>query len=291
MSPYLVMEFIDGQTLSGTTLPRRALLEVFAKVARAVDAAHRAGIVHRDLKPLNIMITSDRWPFVMDFGLARNVDGESSLSQSGDLMGTPAYMPPEQAEGRLSDIDARSDIYSLGATMYSTLLGRPPFPGQTTFEIIRRVVKEPVTPPRSIQPDFPPEVQAILMKSMAKEPNLRYASAAEMAEELGLYLDGGSRAPAPLPPEPPVMFEAPPPPPRPSGGKKAAMVVVALLVAVGIGVSHDASRPLPPKDPGRPAHPDTPIVKVDPPTPQPQPPVPQPRPRSPRIRRTKASSR
>src|SRR6185436_9423175 len=139
---YLAMEYIDGQTLGSAKLTLPETLEIFHRVAKAMDAAHRGGVIHRDLKPANIMITQDKWPYVMDFGLAKALETESSLSVSGAVMGTPAYMPPEQAEGRIDEIDAQSDVYSLGATLYSVLLGRPPFSAQNVMSLLRKVSQE-----------------------------------------------------------------------------------------------------------------------------------------------------
>ncbi|HEY0436145.1 MAG TPA: serine/threonine-protein kinase, partial [Phenylobacterium sp.] len=127
---YLVMEYIDGQSMSAAlTIPLVELLDIFVKVAQGIEAAHKAGVVHRDLKPANIMLTTDRWPYVMDFGLAKAIQAESSLSVSGAVMGTPAYMPPEQAQGQLDNIDGQSDVYSLGATIYAVLCKKQPFTG------------------------------------------------------------------------------------------------------------------------------------------------------------------
>ncbi|HEV3029843.1 MAG TPA: serine/threonine-protein kinase, partial [Planctomycetota bacterium] len=127
---YLAMEYIDGQTMSAATnLPIAEILDLFMKVAQGIEAAHKAGVVHRDLKPANVMLTSDKWPYVMDFGLAKAIQAESSLSVSGAVMGTPAYMPPEQAQGQLDKIDGQSDVYSLGATMYAVLCKKQPFTG------------------------------------------------------------------------------------------------------------------------------------------------------------------
>jgi len=140
---YLAMEYIDGQTmLSATNLPIAEILDLFMKVAQGIEAAHKAGVVHRDLKPANIMLTTDKWPYVMDFGLAKAIQAESSLSVSGAVMGTPAYMPPEQAQGQLDKIDGQSDIYSLGATMYAVLCKKQPFTGQTPMEILMKVCKD-----------------------------------------------------------------------------------------------------------------------------------------------------
>jgi len=263
---FLVMEFIEGQTLAATKLPRRKLLEMFVKVARAIDVAHKGGVVHRDLKPLNIMVTSDQWPFVMDFGLARSFDSDSSLSQPGDIMGTPAYMSPEQAEGRLSDIDARSDIFSLGSTFYAALLGGPPFSGLNSLEIIRNVVSKPVPPPREIQPDFPPEVEAILLKALAKDKTQRYATAGEMAQDLEAYLEGSrppldSRKAAPPP--------AVPPPPAPAAAprRRGLAIGIGLLIAAGGVVLAPKFLPEPPHPPVKAKTPEPATLAAQVPTP------------------------
>src|SRR5688572_7875485 len=144
---YLAMEYIDGYTMSGATeLPIPELIDIFMKVAQGIEAAHKAGVVHRDLKPANVMLTSDKWPYVMDFGLAKAIQAESSISVSGAVMGTPAYMPPEQAEGKLDQIDGTSDVYSLGATMYAVLCKKQPFTGQTPMQILMKVCKEDPAP-------------------------------------------------------------------------------------------------------------------------------------------------
>jgi serine/threonine protein kinase len=186
---YLAMEYIDGQTMaSATSLPVPEILDLFMKVAQGIEAAHKAGVVHRDLKPANIMLTSDKWPYVMDFGLAKAIQAESSLSVSGAVMGTPAYMPPEQAQGQLDKIDAQSDVYSLGATMYAVLCKKQPFTGQTPMEILMKVCKDEPPPLKSHVPDLPDEVEKIVLKAMAKEKSDRYASSQALAEDLKRYL-------------------------------------------------------------------------------------------------------
>jgi len=186
---YLCMEYIDGSTMaSAIGLPVNELLDIFMKVAQGMEAAHKAGVVHRDLKPANIMLTTDKWPYVMDFGLAKAIQAESSISVSGAVMGTPAYMPPEQAEGRLDEIDAQSDVYSLGATMYAVLCKKQPFQGQTPMEILMKVCKEDPVAPRTHNPELPEAVEAILLKTMAKKKADRYASALALAEDLKRYL-------------------------------------------------------------------------------------------------------
>ena len=186
---YLAMEYIDGQTMGASmNLPLPELLDLFMKVAQGIEAAHKAGVVHRDLKPANVMLTSDKWPYVMDFGLAKAIQGESSLSVSGAVMGTPAYMPPEQAQGQLDKIDAQSDVYSLGATMYAVLCKKQPFTGQTPMEILMKVCKEEPPPLKSHVPEIPDEVEKIVLKAMAKEKSDRYASSQALADDLKRYL-------------------------------------------------------------------------------------------------------
>jgi predicted Ser/Thr protein kinase len=186
---YLAMEYIDGSTMtSASNLPVPELLDLFMKVAQGIEAAHKAGVVHRDLKPANIMLTSDKWPYVMDFGLAKAIQAESSLSVSGAVMGTPAYMPPEQAQGQLDQIDAQSDVYSLGATIYTVLCKKQPFTGQTPMEILMKVCKEDPVSLRSHNPEIPEEVEKIVLKSMAKDKADRYASAQALADDIKRYL-------------------------------------------------------------------------------------------------------
>ncbi|HLY74542.1 MAG TPA: serine/threonine-protein kinase, partial [Planctomycetota bacterium] len=220
---YLAMEYIDGRTLAECKLSRLQLLDLFVKVARAVDSAHKGGVVHRDLKPPNIMVTSDLWPYVMDFGVAKAIAIENSQSVSGTVVGTPAYMPPEQAEGRLSGIDGRSDVYSLGATMYAVLLGRPPFEGMSVMEILRKVSTEPVRPPRQVDPSFPADVEAIILKAMSWDPKDRYPTAGALADDIARHLEGRR----------PEITLAPHPRAERKGGGRALLVVgAALLLAV-----------------------------------------------------------
>jgi hypothetical protein len=186
---YLVMEYIDGQTMAGAAnLPIPELIDIFMKVAQGIEAAHKAGVVHRDLKPANVMLTSDKWPYVMDFGLAKAIQAESSISVSGAVMGTPAYMPPEQAKGELDQIDAQSDVYSLGATMYAVFCKKQPFAGQNPMEILMKVCKEDPIPMRTHNPEVPEAVEKIVLKAMAKEKAERYASSQALADDLKRYL-------------------------------------------------------------------------------------------------------
>jgi len=178
--PYIAMQFVNGRTL--TKMPRsarRPLVEAIRDAARGIEHAHRAGIIHRDLKPDNIMVEDGR-TLVMDFGLARPLAENVRLSATGLILGTPPYMPPEQARG--GTLDARSDIYSLGATLYEMLAGRPPFRGATAYEVLDRVIRDDPRP-------VPGELGLVVAKAMEKDPARRYATAAEFADDLDRWLN------------------------------------------------------------------------------------------------------
>ncbi len=198
---FLVMDFIDGETLAAARLDLEAALRIFAAVARAIDAAHRAGIIHRDLKPQNILLNREGWPFVTDFGLAKPMAPGGTVSATGAVVGTPAYMPPEQAHGRSADIDERSDVYSLGATFYRVLTGADPFEGPTALDILRRVTEDEPRPPRHRNPGLPVPVDTVLRKCLSKAKSGRYATAGDVADDLDRILSGTGirgRAPGPL---------------------------------------------------------------------------------------------
>ena len=185
---FIAMEFVDGVALGKANLNPRQASEVIAKLARALEEAHKEGVIHRDLKPDNLMITKGGRPYVMDFGLAKTVEAESSLSVSGDIMGTPAFMSPEQARGEVDTIDGRADVYSLGATLYALLTGEKPFQGRTSMEIVIRVLNQEPAPPSRLKPEVSPSLDAVVLKAMEKDRERRYQTASEFADDLDRFL-------------------------------------------------------------------------------------------------------
>ncbi len=184
---YIAMQFIPGQTLDKR---RRGevtrLVALVRDAARAVAHANSRGIVHRDLKPSNLMVTPEGQIYVLDFGLARPVDLKARHSATGKAMGTPAYMSPEQARG--GSVDARSDVYGMGATLYECLAGRPPFSGATIYDVLRHVEETAPAPPRRLNPRIPPDLQTIVLKCLEKDPARRYGTADELADDLDRFL-------------------------------------------------------------------------------------------------------
>ena len=191
---FFSMAFVEGESLaqavkSGPLPPRRAA-ELIKLVAEAVGYAHSRGVVHRDLKPGNILVDESGQPRVTDFGLAKRTDGDSSLTQIGQVVGTPSYMPPEQAEGRNDQVGELADVYSLGATLYCLLTGRPPFQGASMVETLGQVVaKEPVAL-RMLNPAVDRDLETIVLKCLEKRPEKRYESAIAVADDLARFLDG-----------------------------------------------------------------------------------------------------
>jgi eukaryotic-like serine/threonine-protein kinase len=202
--PYFAMQLIEGPTLAQRLtlgpLPPRDAAELLAKVARAVDHAHRQGILHRDLKPSNILLDAAGEPHVTDFGLAKlnpattalcAVDAASQLNNtmSGTILGTPAYMSPEQAAGR-KDLTPALDVYALGCILYEALTGRPPIQAPTALDTLLLVLEQEPVPPRMLNPGVPRELEAVCLKCLSKSPASRYPSAADLADDLESYLRG-----------------------------------------------------------------------------------------------------
>ena len=159
-------------------------------IADAIHYAHERGILHRDLKPANVMIDANDQPWVTDFGLAKRLEGDSELTVTGQVLGSPGYMPPEQATGKRGTLSRRSDVYALGAILYHALTGRPPFVGEGLADTVQQVLNvEPVSP-RVLNPRVPADLETVCLKCLEKEPGKRYATAQMLAEELGRFLEG-----------------------------------------------------------------------------------------------------
>lgn len=193
--PYIAMQYIDGENLHEISdeLNLEEKLRIMKDVALGLHAAHRQGLIHRDVKPANVMVTQTeegQWkPYVMDFGIARE-QSAPGLTATGMLVGTPFYLSPELATGKKESLDRRCDIYSLGVTLYELLSGSVPFKGDTPVDILLKVIEKDPPPLRKVNPRIPLDVETIVMKCMEKDPNRRYGSAKEVAEDIQRYFDG-----------------------------------------------------------------------------------------------------
>ncbi len=190
---YLTMPYIEGEPLSASLAasspaPQRQIAALVRQLALALEEAHRRGVIHRDLKPSNIMMNRRGEPVVMDFGLARQTDsGDVRLTQSGAIVGTPAYMPPEQVDGAATLLGPTCDVYSLGVILYELLTGRLPFQGGTT-QVLCQILRDEPRPPSAYRPDLDPRLEAICCKAMAKRINERYRSMADLVAALEQFL-------------------------------------------------------------------------------------------------------
>lgn len=251
--PYIVMELVVGHTLREILrdgrhlLPERAL-ELTKGVLEALDYSHRHGIIHRDIKPANVMLTSTGQVKVMDFGIARAVaDTSASMTQTAAVIGTAQYLSPEQARGET--VDNRSDIYAAGCLLYELLVGRPPFQGDSPVSVAYQHVREIPVPPSQLDPLITPDMDAITLKALAKDPDQRFQTAHEMADDIGRLLAGTAivtqaAVPAAEPdaaatqvigdtgPVTPLEAETPPPVKKKRGG---VIALVSLLVVALIG--------------------------------------------------------
>ncbi len=192
-APYIALELVEGGNLArkceGKPQTAKFAAQTVETLARAVHVAHMAGVIHRDLKPQNVLMTLDGQPKVTDFGLAKDIAGGSGQTHAGSILGTPSYMAPEQAAGRVNDISPPTDVYALGCILYEMLVGQPPFRGESPIATIRLVLDGDVVPPRTLQPHTPRDLDTICLKALQKPIHRRYQSAAEMAEDLRRYLE------------------------------------------------------------------------------------------------------
>jgi WD40 repeat protein/tRNA A-37 threonylcarbamoyl transferase component Bud32 len=187
---YLCLEYLEGGSLAdrikaGLETARQSAQTVVA-LARAVQAAHEQGVLHRDLKPANVLLAADGTPKITDFGLAKNAD--SGITATGEVLGTPSYMAPEQAEGKVQEVGPPVDVYALGAVLYELLTGRPPFKGVTPADTLRRVLDDEPIPPRRLRPDVPRDLENICLKCLEKRPARRYTSALALSDDLERFL-------------------------------------------------------------------------------------------------------
>jgi hypothetical protein len=187
--PYLALEFVSGgnlaEKLEGTPMPPRRAAQLLLDLARAVQHAHERGIIHRDLKPANVLLTEAGVAKIADFGLAKLLDVEQGQTHSGAVLGSPSYMAPEQAEGRVRAIGPATDVYALGAILYELLTGRPPF-----LETLDQVRTHDPAPPQALQPKVSDDLATICLKCLEKDPAERYPAAAALAHDLDLFLRG-----------------------------------------------------------------------------------------------------
>jgi eukaryotic-like serine/threonine-protein kinase len=192
--PYLVMDYVEGESLAARIrrdgpLDPRAAADVAYCLAEALYVAHVRGILHRDVKPANVLVTKEGKPLLTDFGLAKEIEsGRENITESGYVVGTPAYMSPEQALGHRDQLDRRSDVYGIGATLYETLTGKPPFVAPSLPAVLDKVVKEEPVSPRILRAEVDRDIETICLKCLEKEPEARYASAKDLAADLARYL-------------------------------------------------------------------------------------------------------
>jgi tetratricopeptide (TPR) repeat protein len=200
--PYFVMELIEGESLEQRmrrgAIPRADLCALMKDTALALAYAHAHGVVHRDLKPQNVLLDEHGRPHLVDFGLARRIDGLDRITLSGQALGTPSYMSPEQARGEARRVGPRSDIFAIGVMLYRGITGKLPFDGDNSHTIMRNVIENEPPAPRTLDPTIPADLEAITLRCLVKEPENRYASAAEVASELARF-ELGERVKARVP--------------------------------------------------------------------------------------------
>jgi serine/threonine protein kinase len=240
--PYLALEYISQGNLRdhihGKPQPARAAAQLVEILARAIHHAHERGVLHRDLKPANVMLDAPTEskpdmgvgedalrlfgvPKISDFGLAKRFDLEGGLTRHGEILGTPYYMAPEQAQGQRAQVGPPTDVYALGAILYELLAGRPPFDSQDLVEVLRALVFQPPTPPRQVNPQIPVDLEVVCLKCLEKDPAQRYSSAQALAEDLAHFLRGE-----------PVLARSPAPQSRRTNRMRMALQVLAMVLPV-----------------------------------------------------------
>ncbi|HVC96516.1 MAG TPA: serine/threonine-protein kinase, partial [Pirellulales bacterium] len=190
--PYFAMKYVEGTTLTRRLadgpIPAREAATLLTPICEAIHFAHQRGILHRDLKPSNILIDPEGRPHVTDFGLAKRVSGDTQLTRSGAILGTPCYMAPEQAAGKRGQLGPASDVYSLGTVLYQMLTGRPPFQAATPIDTVLLVLEQDPLPPRLLNPRADRDLEMIALRCLQKPPTLRYATAKALGDDLTAYL-------------------------------------------------------------------------------------------------------
>jgi tetratricopeptide (TPR) repeat protein/predicted Ser/Thr protein kinase len=237
--PFIAMEFVDGTALDAAaralSVEQKVLL--IRKVAEAVQTAHSAGLIHRDLKPANILVADhddQLHPYVLDFGIAR-IEELAGLTMTGQVMGTPGYLSPEQARGDLTAIDRRTDVFSLGVILYELLGGAKPFDGDSNVEILMHLIEDEPVPLRRVAPDVPRDLETVVMTCLEKAPDRRYPSARALADDLGRFLDGEPVEARALSLRQRLLRRARKNPVLSLGAVVSAVVIATLLVALLLG--------------------------------------------------------
>ena len=232
-SHYFTMDFIDGRGFDDWLVeedrPASGVVSLVAEVSDAVQAAHDAGVIHRDIKPSNVLVDREGRPWLTDFGLARTVVSNERITLSGMTIGTPSYMSPERARSEIEKLDARSDVYALGTLLYHGLTRRAPFSGASDVETMFKVVNADPEPPRHIDGRVPIDVETICLKAMAKEPERRYQSARDFAQDLERFLKGEQVVARPSS----ILYKVQRRIRRHRGAALAACAVVVALLVVG----------------------------------------------------------
>jgi WD40 repeat protein/serine/threonine protein kinase len=239
--PFFALEFVDGGSLADRIdgrpepLPPREAAVMIERIARAMHVAHQRGIIHRDLKPDNVLLTKEGEPKITDFGLAKRLGSDAGHTQSGSIMGTPAYMAPEQAAGNTRLISSLADVYALGAIFYEMLTLRPPFEAESPLDTLRQVVEREPIPPRNINAQVPRDLDTICLKCLEKDPKKRYTSAEALADDLRHFLNSEPILARPIGP---VERAAKWTRRRPALAALIAFVIVTAVTFVTIGVNY-----------------------------------------------------